>query len=207
MDFGGPFCLGLLLSLNRLNHSSQLCNSLSEIGHRGTEGLARAAGIVLSSSLTLLMRLASSLLGSLTLSLCLLDIVCSTDQLLELAAKAFALELDAVGTLDILAEETLDDSVDDAALIGLLSELAIRSEDSVILAVGLFGCRVATGSEITPMTDGQVILESKSYSFGSVYDRNDNLIVSFCYGFVESVDYKSHKNLYVKSFFGISASP
>ena len=45
------------------------------------------------------------------------------------------------------------------------------------LVVGLFGYRVASRNTITPMSDGQIIMKSKQYQFGAVYDRNDELIV------------------------------
>ena len=46
------------------------------------------------------------------------------------------------------------------------------------LIIGLFTYRVVEGSVITPMSDGQVIMNSYSYQFGAVYDRNYKMIVS-----------------------------
>lgn len=45
------------------------------------------------------------------------------------------------------------------------------------LIVGLFVYRVAGGSIVTPMSDGQIIMSSHRYQFGAIYDRNNNLIV------------------------------
>lgn len=45
------------------------------------------------------------------------------------------------------------------------------------LVIGLFGYRVISRNTITPMSDGQIIMKSKQYQFGEVYDRNDELIV------------------------------
>lgn len=48
----------------------------------------------------------------------------------------------------------------------------------MILAVTVFIWRAHSGSAHTPFSDGQVILSSKEYTFGSIYDRNNQLIVS-----------------------------
>lgn len=45
------------------------------------------------------------------------------------------------------------------------------------VSAGLFLYRVVKGTDVTPMSDGQVISSAKCYEFGSVYDRNGSLIV------------------------------
>ena len=44
------------------------------------------------------------------------------------------------------------------------------------VSLGVFAYRVAAGSEITPMSDGQIIMNAKNCQFGKVYDRNDKII-------------------------------
>lgn len=46
-----------------------------------------------------------------------------------------------------------------------------------ILIIGLFTYRVASKSVSTSMADGEIILSADTYRFGSVYDRNEEVIV------------------------------
>lgn len=46
----------------------------------------------------------------------------------------------------------------------------------MVLSLGVFAYRVAAGSEITPMSDGQIIMNAKNCQFGKIYDRNDKII-------------------------------
>lgn len=46
----------------------------------------------------------------------------------------------------------------------------------MVLSLAVFGYRVVTGSEITPMSDGQIIMNKKNCEFGKVYDRYNEVI-------------------------------